>query len=1008
MSIPSVEFNFSINSETFRNFPPSSSQDGGGTESVVPIRQASSVPRTLPTAQPPISLFQNLQPAHKASPNATPQRKSLNSPLSPGPSPSTYANQHNASPSPSPRPMPMFSFHRSENTRDNTTESSDTIQDNEKLNDPGLNSAPVPLDWGTGRENVSGDLPTESDNLSEAEKSEEDESETERIVSIREETLPRARIYNSRLQRGLKDVKRELAGLAEIMHASELAKDQSTNLYALCERTEKMSKFEYPETRTVGFIGDSGVGKSSLVNSLLDQKIARSSREGSACTCVVTEFRHTDDNHTGPFRIEAEYMNKEEMTELIDELLVNFRQFYVSSIFRELKTTEEQQNCRDAAAKAWESLQSLFKDQPELTIEFLSDETDGARSDTLAQLEQWASAGLAHRQGGSDALEYSATAGDIEECQSTLDQLAADSSEAGGPALWPFIKLIRVYLSSPILRTGLVLTDLPGLRDLNFARVRTTEKYLAHHCDEVFIVANIARASSDESVADIISRCRSDQLRRIICTNSENVSAEEAAREQGPDGRRVREMNQEIEAVKASHRRAKSRRIKADRSNRARWALEESELSDRTEELEFGVKSFLINRRNLKVSRDLARKYEEVQVFCVSNTLYSDHRAGESIRAEEYLDLTGIRELRRHCQLVPAEAQMRATSAFLEDEVPAMVGSLRQWALSGTDSVTAEKAAALHRVLNQSQEALCRDFQSSQAHVPRMIRDLRALFHNSVILHIRDSRGLWKQISLGISREWAGWHHATYAAFCRQHGSWSTKAQPNARPWNDQLVQQSREELDPQWEEILEWLESQAETLANEVDASFEDLFQDIHAHEDFAPQALQNILRSMRHRQQCIKNEIARLIRIINMKTQQTQRDMLYAHSHSFVSTLILPAYSACNSEGGTGSDRRRKQHMDDHLRHSRLFSKYSERAKEVYNDAIDESSQILQQYIDEQIQSIIRDFNAVVAVEGELPEAERDPSVAGILRSLLDRGQTVLDRAISTVRELNRNVST
>jgi hypothetical protein len=125
-------------------------------------------------------------------------------------------------------------------------------------------------------------------------------------------------------------------------------------------------------------------------------------------------------------------------------------------------------------------------------------------------------------------------------------------------------------------------------------------------------------------------------------------------------------------------------------------------------DFQFSVTRFLINRRNLNVSRELARKYEDVRVFCVGNELYSELRAGDPTQADRYLDLTGIRELRRYCQLVPAEAQMRATTAFLEDEVPAMLGSICQWALSGTDPVTAEKAAALRRVLNQSQEALRR------------------------------------------------------------------------------------------------------------------------------------------------------------------------------------------------------------------------------------------------------------------------------------------------------------
>jgi hypothetical protein len=67
----------------------------------------------------------------------------------------------------------------------------------------------------------------------------------------------------------------------------------------------------------------------------------------------------------------------------------------------------------------------------------------------------------------------------------------------------------------------------------------------------------------------------------------------------------------------------------------------------------------------------------------VSNALYSKHREGRHRRAEAFVSLTSIRELRRYCQLVPAEAQMRATRAFFEYELPALLGSLRQWSCLG-------------------------------------------------------------------------------------------------------------------------------------------------------------------------------------------------------------------------------------------------------------------------------------------------------------------------------------
>lgn len=162
-----------------------------------------------------------------------------------------------------------------------------------------------------------------------------------------------------------------------------------------------------------------------------------------ACTCVVTEFRHVDKKHAGPFTIEAEFMNPEEMKGLLGELLTTFRQFHVLRFFQELKSQEEQQRCRDQAERAWGTIQSLFIEQPGLTMEHLSQDSDEAHSVLLTQLERWASAGVALRPGALDALEYSVVAGCIEECRDILDMLTASNSGNGRPALWPFIKLIR-------------------------------------------------------------------------------------------------------------------------------------------------------------------------------------------------------------------------------------------------------------------------------------------------------------------------------------------------------------------------------------------------------------------------------------------------------------------------------------------------------------------------------------------------------------------------------------
>ena len=114
----------------------------------------------------------------------------------------------------------------------------------------------------------------------------------------------------------------------------------------------------------------------------------------------------------------------------------------------------------------------------------------------------------------------------------------------------------------------------------------------------------------------------------------------------------------------------------------------------------------LVQERITRITRELATKYQNERVFCVSNSLYRAYHDDFEEHAEAYLQLSGVRQLRSYCLLVPADAQLQATSAFLRHKVPAHLMSLRQWALSGVDSVTAEKAATLRQVLGNVEAAL--------------------------------------------------------------------------------------------------------------------------------------------------------------------------------------------------------------------------------------------------------------------------------------------------------------
>lgn len=117
--------------------------------------------------------------------------------------------------------------------------------------------------------------------------------------------------------------------------------------------------------------------------------------------------------------------------------------------------------------------------------------------------------------------------------------------------------------------------------------------------------------------------------------------------------------------------------------------------------------NFLVIRRNTSVTNSLLHAWGGMaRIFCVSNKLYSDHREDDPRQANGYLALSGIQELRRYCQSVPADAQFRATVSYLQHEVPALLGSITQWALAGTSTMTMARAEVLRRVLTEAESSL--------------------------------------------------------------------------------------------------------------------------------------------------------------------------------------------------------------------------------------------------------------------------------------------------------------
>jgi phage regulator Rha-like protein len=93
----------------------------------------------------------------------------------------------------------------------------------------------------------------------------------------------------------------------------------------------------------------------------------------------------------------------------------------------------------------------------------------------------------------------------------------------------------------------------------------------------------------------------------------------------------------------------------------------------------------------------------------------------------------------------------------------------------------------------------------------------------------------------------------------------------------------------------------------------------------------------------------------------------------------------------------------MNDHLTHSMLFANLSNVAGREYIEALTKCFDELQERVTEEVRSMTRDFNAVIAAEGQISEAEKAPAVADALRSRFEGTEEILQRVNVILGGLN-----
>jgi len=317
----------------------------------------------------------------------------------------------------------------------------------------------------------------------------------------------------------------------------------------------------------VGVLGNTGVGKSSLLNALLDEAAVLPTSGSRGCTAAVVELRFNSDIETSNesrkevsvYKGEVEFMTLQEwQTELqilLDEC--SNQQKYVYAV------EPDPQNQSEAAA-AWSKIDQVYgsgtmnRCKKETTNQvfnrlsnhfqikkLLTPSRESTHPYNIIPVEEGKvvpGTPSAKTLVGSFQQMNARTRRSKKKWanafRSKINSYVYRKGHGNEAQTWPLIRKVVLHGPWAVLSTGACLVDLPGVRDANAARAKVSEHYL-QHCNQIWVVAPIKRAVDDGTAKELLG----EQFKRrllmdgqygnvsFICTQTDDCEATEIMRD---------------------------------------------------------------------------------------------------------------------------------------------------------------------------------------------------------------------------------------------------------------------------------------------------------------------------------------------------------------------------------------------------------------------------------------------------------------------------------------------
>ncbi|XP_068789696.1 uncharacterized protein [Struthio camelus] len=844
------------------------------------------------------------------------------------------------------------------------------------------------------------------------------ESESRRDWALSEEDIE---LQLQRCQTVLKDISQVLRAVGGI---------DGEHMEEWREQIAKLQKDTKMPKTYIAVVGNTGAGKSSLLNALLGEEAVLPTSAMRACTAVVVEISKTAE--TSPYEADIEFLSKEEWFSELKALLEDMKD----------KSGNLKKRCPDRkteAGAAYSRVKAVYGMVAELS--------------KLEELQE------VTRHLGTVKHISAETATDFRtKIEKFIDCRTDNLRDMKGGEFWPIVKCVKVRVpKADVLKTGAVLVDLPGIRDSNAARDNAAKEYLKN-CNAVWVVANINRAVDDKTAKEMLNINLRRQLLMdgqygrlaFVCTKtdafnvSEIISDLDLKDEIEPIERELEELENQrgqMELEKESlYAELQQEQGQGPHAGNPASFQQENELRKMILEKEFKINALMrekeaklraislicVQSRN-KYSKqqicldfvnglqEMKRKaalaeyeedeYEEEMEDDLNTPDASDlGEVGSWHNKLQVFTVSSTEYLKLHGKLL-REGQPQVFHNDEDTEIPALkkfaVRAALQHGMVETEKLIRDVTRVISQVVNyltnqraedHSHQAQVQEIvQTCLSKVPELLQEAvdesiyEIQYYFSVLLLSRLKTGARKaeHVCEEKVRSWGlphcGYPYATYRAVCARQGVYSSVA-CGFIDFNEQLTEPIYSTISMTWNEVFssklgESIRQFSKAVLDKLKEFFKDLKNKLY--EKGRNTHPVNLIQrqQMEAAQALLCNFILDQIDYINKRQRGISRVLTPE-----IQASMKPVYAVCNQLNGPGSFQRMKDLMQDYIH---------EHKESMFNAAthkLQQQLELLQQYICASFEWLVQNLNKSLTRQFEpmLKTVQKNDSVVPDLVSI------------------------